>query len=143
MPRGYHPVSAPPGYDSYYLNVMAGPVRTWKFHNDPEHEWLFPNSGDMPQGGREPMSNGSVSRAGRGWISSHRPACIDLNANEIHRPMEETMTFTKYVGGSPANITVGWPGSGAKPGFIGKIANDRLAGSFRRYLRRTASTRPA
>lgn len=25
--------------------------------------------------------------------------CIDLNANEINRPMEETVTFTKYVGG--------------------------------------------
>ncbi|WP_339223126.1 5-deoxy-glucuronate isomerase [Paenibacillus sp. FSL H8-0332] len=41
VPEGYHPVSAPPGYDSYYLNVMAGPVRTWVFHNDPDHEWLF------------------------------------------------------------------------------------------------------
>jgi 5-deoxy-glucuronate isomerase len=41
VPEGYHPVSAPPGYESYYLNVMAGPVRTWKFHNDPDHEWLF------------------------------------------------------------------------------------------------------
>jgi 5-deoxy-glucuronate isomerase len=41
VPKGYHPVSAPPGYDLYYLNVMAGPVRTWKFHNDPQHEWLF------------------------------------------------------------------------------------------------------
>jgi 5-deoxy-glucuronate isomerase len=41
VPRGYHPVSAAPGYDNYYLNVMAGPVRAWKFHNDPEHEWLF------------------------------------------------------------------------------------------------------
>ncbi len=40
VPKGYHPVSAPPGYDVYYLNVMAGPVRTWKFHNDPDHEWL-------------------------------------------------------------------------------------------------------
>jgi 5-deoxy-D-glucuronate isomerase len=20
---------------------MAGPKRTWKFHNDPEHEWLL------------------------------------------------------------------------------------------------------
>lgn len=37
VPEGYHPVSAPPGYDSYYLNVMAGPVRTWVFHNDPDH----------------------------------------------------------------------------------------------------------
>lgn len=25
----------------YYLNVMAGPVRTWKLHNDPGHEWIF------------------------------------------------------------------------------------------------------
>lgn len=41
VPKGYHPVSAPPGYDLYYLNVMAGPVRTWKFHNDPDHEWLM------------------------------------------------------------------------------------------------------
>jgi 5-deoxy-glucuronate isomerase len=41
VPRGYHPVSAPPGYDGYYLNVMAGPVRTWKFHNDPDHSWIF------------------------------------------------------------------------------------------------------
>ncbi|TVY08466.1 5-deoxy-glucuronate isomerase [Paenibacillus cremeus] len=41
VPEGYHPVSAPPGYDVYYLNVMAGPVRTWKFYNDPDHEWIF------------------------------------------------------------------------------------------------------
>jgi len=41
VPEGYHPVSAPPGYESYYLNVMAGPVRTWKFQNDKDHEWLF------------------------------------------------------------------------------------------------------
>ncbi|HZG85892.1 5-deoxy-glucuronate isomerase [Paenibacillus sp.] len=41
VPRGYHPVSAPPGYDVYYLNVMAGPTRTWKFHNDPDHEWIM------------------------------------------------------------------------------------------------------
>jgi 5-deoxy-glucuronate isomerase len=41
VPRGYHPVSAPPGYDVYYLNVMAGPVRTWKFHNDPAHSWMM------------------------------------------------------------------------------------------------------
>lgn len=43
VPEGYHPVSSVPGYESYYLNVMAGPKRTWKFHNDPDHEWLFEN----------------------------------------------------------------------------------------------------
>ncbi len=41
VPRGYHTVSAPPGYDLYYLNVMAGPVREWRVKNDPDHEWLF------------------------------------------------------------------------------------------------------
>jgi 5-deoxy-glucuronate isomerase len=39
VPRGYHTVSAPPGYDLYYLNVMAGPTRSWVFANDPDHEW--------------------------------------------------------------------------------------------------------
>ena len=41
VPSGYHAVSAPPGYDLYYLNVMAGPVREWKVKNDPDHEWLL------------------------------------------------------------------------------------------------------
>ena len=41
VPKGYHPVSAAPGYDLYYLNVMAGPAREWRFKNDPDHEWLF------------------------------------------------------------------------------------------------------
>jgi len=39
VPRGYHTVSAPPGYDLYYLNVMAGPTRQWAVANDPDHEW--------------------------------------------------------------------------------------------------------
>jgi 5-deoxy-glucuronate isomerase len=41
VPRGYHPCAAVHGYDLYYLNVMAGPHRTWKFHNQKEHEWLL------------------------------------------------------------------------------------------------------
>ena len=41
VPRGYHPVVVPYGYDSYYLNVMAGPTREWHFRNDPAHEWLI------------------------------------------------------------------------------------------------------
>lgn len=40
VPRGYHPVGAAHGYDLYYLNVMAGPTRIWKFHNDPAHDWI-------------------------------------------------------------------------------------------------------
>jgi 5-deoxy-glucuronate isomerase len=40
VPRGYHPVVVPYGYESYYLNVMAGPKRAWHFRNDPVHEWI-------------------------------------------------------------------------------------------------------
>lgn len=32
VPKGYHPVGAPHGIDLYYLNVMAGPKRAWKFN---------------------------------------------------------------------------------------------------------------
>ncbi|MEK9859736.1 MAG: 5-deoxy-glucuronate isomerase, partial [Deltaproteobacteria bacterium] len=28
-------------YDLYYLNVMAGPKRIWKFYNSPDHEWII------------------------------------------------------------------------------------------------------
>ncbi|HEC2180224.1 TPA: 5-deoxy-glucuronate isomerase [Staphylococcus delphini] len=41
VPKGYHPVGVPDGYDSYYLNVMAGPKRIWKFNNAKEHEWII------------------------------------------------------------------------------------------------------
>jgi 5-deoxy-glucuronate isomerase len=39
VPRGYHPVAAGPGYDLYYLNVMAGPKRRWLVTTDPDHRW--------------------------------------------------------------------------------------------------------
>jgi 5-deoxy-glucuronate isomerase len=42
VPRGYHTVSAAPGYELYYLNVMAGPVRRWCVTFDPDHAWLRP-----------------------------------------------------------------------------------------------------
>lgn len=41
VPRGFHPVGVPAGYDAYYLNVMAGPVREWRFTLDPDHAWLM------------------------------------------------------------------------------------------------------
>jgi len=41
VPHGYHgPSMAAPGYDMYYLNVMAGPVREWRFRDDPAHAWI-------------------------------------------------------------------------------------------------------
>jgi 5-deoxy-glucuronate isomerase len=41
VPAGFHPVGAAPGYDCYYLNVMAGPNRVWNFTLDPDHAWLM------------------------------------------------------------------------------------------------------
>jgi 5-deoxy-glucuronate isomerase len=40
VPRGHHPVSAPHGFDLYYLNVMAGPVRRWRISYAPGYEFL-------------------------------------------------------------------------------------------------------
>jgi 5-deoxy-glucuronate isomerase len=40
VPRGYHPVSAPHGFDLYYLNAMAGPVRRWQPSTAPGYDFL-------------------------------------------------------------------------------------------------------
>ncbi len=43
VPHGWHgPSIAAPGYDMYYLNVMAGPSaeRAWRICDDPDHAWV-------------------------------------------------------------------------------------------------------
>ena len=42
VPHGWHgPCSAAPGYDLYYLNVMAGPgTAEWKSVDDPHYGWI-------------------------------------------------------------------------------------------------------
>jgi 5-deoxy-glucuronate isomerase len=37
---GYHPVVAGPGYDTYYLNFLAGSSRVMAVTEDPDHQWL-------------------------------------------------------------------------------------------------------
>ncbi len=46
VPRGHHPCGAPYGYEMYYLNVMAGPLRKWRFRNHPDHNWIFERDRD-------------------------------------------------------------------------------------------------
>jgi 5-deoxy-glucuronate isomerase len=41
VPKGHHPVGTPYGYEMYYLNVMAGPLRKWRFKNHPDHDWIY------------------------------------------------------------------------------------------------------
>ncbi|WP_432454922.1 MULTISPECIES: 5-deoxy-glucuronate isomerase [unclassified Agarivorans] len=40
VPKGYHPVATIAGYNSYYLNVMAGPTRKWLFAWEKDHAWI-------------------------------------------------------------------------------------------------------
>lgn len=40
VPEGYHPVSSPPGYTTYYLNVLAGSAQSLANSEDPQHAWV-------------------------------------------------------------------------------------------------------
>ena len=46
VPKGHHPCAAPYGFDLYYLNVMAGPLRKWRFQNHPDFDWI--SQRDLP-----------------------------------------------------------------------------------------------
>jgi 5-deoxy-glucuronate isomerase len=45
VPRGHHPCGAPYGFELYYLNVMAGPLRKWRFVAAPEVERILREDG--------------------------------------------------------------------------------------------------
>lgn len=40
VPAGYHPVAAPPGYNVYYLNFLAGSAQSLANTDDPAHAWV-------------------------------------------------------------------------------------------------------
>ena len=40
IPRGYHPFHTAPGYDNYYLWIMAGEDRGFYMTTDEDHKWL-------------------------------------------------------------------------------------------------------
>ncbi len=58
IPHGWHgPSMAPPGYDLYYLNVMAGPgAREWLICDDPAHAWVRGTWADQAVDARLPMT---------------------------------------------------------------------------------------
>ncbi|ETK31079.1 5-deoxy-glucuronate isomerase [Microbispora sp. ATCC PTA-5024] len=61
VPRGYHgPSMAAPGYDLYYLNVLAGPAekRTMAFCDDPRHAWIRSSWSGQPIDPRVPFGRG-------------------------------------------------------------------------------------
>jgi 5-deoxy-glucuronate isomerase len=40
IPEGYHPVSSPPGYTTYYLNYLAGSAQSLAATDDPDFAWV-------------------------------------------------------------------------------------------------------
>jgi 5-deoxy-glucuronate isomerase len=40
IPEGYHPVSSPVGYTTYYLNVLAGSAQSLAAQDDPQFAWV-------------------------------------------------------------------------------------------------------
>lgn len=54
---------------------------------------------------------------------------VDLNPVDYYCPLNESTTFKRYLGGSPANIAVGLARLGKKVGFFAKVSDDQL-GTF-------------
>ncbi|MEU6129404.1 5-deoxy-glucuronate isomerase [Saccharopolyspora sp. NPDC047091] len=67
IPDGWHgPSMAVPGYDMYYLNVMAGPSpdRAWLICDDPAHAWVRETWRDQPVDPRLPLYAAPAAEAG-------------------------------------------------------------------------------
>jgi 5-deoxy-glucuronate isomerase len=63
VPHGWHgPSMAAPGYDLYYLNVMAGPGadRAWLICDDPDHAWVRSTWPGQPVDPRLPFGGGAA-----------------------------------------------------------------------------------
>ena len=79
IPHGWHgPSMAVPGYDLYYLNVMAGPgaERAWRICDDPDHTWVRGTWDDQAIDPRLPMAtapeSGSAERTATSRAADER-----------------------------------------------------------------------
>lgn len=74
VPHGWHgPSMAPPGYDLYYLNVMAGPgpERAWRICDDPAHGWVRDTWDEQPMDPRLPFTRAGRPREDRPDTKNH------------------------------------------------------------------------
>jgi 5-deoxy-glucuronate isomerase len=65
IPHGWHgPSMAAPGYDLYYLNVMAGPApeRQWLICDDPAHAWVRETWAGQEADPRLPLTSAAERR---------------------------------------------------------------------------------
>jgi 5-deoxy-glucuronate isomerase len=79
IPHGYHgPSMAAPGYDLYYLNVMAGPgAREWLATDDPAHTWVrstWPDQPIDPRVATQSRGSGTTRTDGVGGTQGAQPA---------------------------------------------------------------------
>jgi len=66
IPHGWHgPSMTAPGYDLYYLNVMAGPdeERVWRICDDPTHAWVRDTWTEQPVDPRLPLTSAKEASA--------------------------------------------------------------------------------
>lgn len=61
-------------------------------------------------------------------------AAIDINPVDFSRSFIENTEFNKFVGGSPANTSVGMAKLGCRPGFIGRVSDDSLGDFVVKFL---------
>ena len=59
---------------------------------------------------------------------------IDFNPIDYFHPLEECTTFKKYVGGSPANTSIGVTRHGLKAGFFAKVSDDQFGNFVVSYM---------
>ncbi len=61
---------------------------------------------------------------------------IDFNPIDYFHPLEECTTFKKYVGGSPANTSIGVSRHGLKAGFFAKVSDDQFGNFVVEYMKK-------
>lgn len=63
VPEGYHPVSSPPGYTTYYLNFLAGSAQSLANSDDPSLAWVKGEWANEPFDPRLPMVTAEMEQA--------------------------------------------------------------------------------
>ena len=58
----------------------------------------------------------------------------DLYADEPHVPLPQVRRFSRYLGGSSANIAVGLSRLGAAVGMVASLGDDSLSGFLIAFL---------
>ena len=110
VPRGYHPVGAPAGYDCYYLNVMAGPTRLWHFTVDPDHAWLMdwdprpaePGPGERARAERT-VALAILTEAEQHFLAAARRAVL-VTSDAAGRPRPVPICFALIGDGEPPTV---------------------------------------